>query len=255
MMGGPSVDDDFGVFEWEGWTFTTNDFSVFTGNTQLAAFTKSTGNHAAADSDAYYPLGNAAPLSTILETPNINITGLAADDLKLQFDSAWQTSGAQNAVITVDYGNGEVTVLDWRSDANDPNYHATDLNETVFVDLDNPAGATTAKVRFKYLDGSNNWFWAIDNIRIGTTAVSLTGDFNGDGKVDAADYVVWRNGDSPDDTQAGYELWRANFGRTASGASAVASSAAVPEPATAALALGGILAMLYRRRGRMRFAL
>jgi hypothetical protein len=252
LMGGNPVDDDFGVFEWEGWTFTTNDFSVFTGNTQLAAFTKSTGNHAAADSDAYFPLGSAAPLSTILETPNINIAGVAADDLKLQFDSAWQTSGAQNAVVTIDYGAGEVTVLDWRSDSSDPLFHATNLNETVFVDLDNPAGATTAKVRFKYLEGNNDWFWAIDNIRIGTTAVPLSGDFNGDGSVDAADYVVWRNGLGTTHTQEDYNVWRANFGRTAGSASSdISASTAVPEPATVVMVLAGMLSMLQRRRALM----
>ncbi|HEY3393537.1 MAG TPA: LamG-like jellyroll fold domain-containing protein [Lacipirellulaceae bacterium] len=62
--------------------------------------------------------------------------------------------------------------------------------------------------------------------------VSLEGDFNGDGKVDAADYVVWRKTDG---SQPGYVAWRANFGRTA-GASA-AASAAVPEPGMVGLIL------------------
>jgi hypothetical protein len=75
----------------------------------------------------------------------------------------------------------------------------------------------------------------------------LDGDYNGDGSVDAADYVVWRNGDSPDDTQAGYDLWRANFGNTA-GASAAASSAAVPEPGTLALVALALGAALLRFR-------
>ena len=68
----------------------------------------------------------------------------------------------------------------------------------------------------------------------------LTGDYNTNGTVDAADYVVWRNnlgsgtslpnddtpGVGPDD----YNRWRTNFGRTAgSGSGAIV---AVPEPAT-----------------------
>jgi len=41
--------------------------------------------------------------------------------------------------------------------------------------------------------------------------VSGAGDFNGDGTVDAADYVEWRkNGGNPDD----YNAWKANFGNT-----------------------------------------
>jgi hypothetical protein len=59
----------------------------------------------------------------------------------------------------------------------------------------------------------------------------LPGDFNGDGIVDAADYVVWRKTDG---MQAGYNNWRTNFGRTSGSGSGAAGSvhAAVPEPAT-----------------------
>ena len=38
----------------------------------------------------------------------------------------------------------------------------------------------------------------------------MPGDFNQDGEVDAADYVVWRRNGGP---QADYETWRANIGK------------------------------------------
>jgi len=64
-------------------------------------------------------------------------------------------------------------------------------------------------------------------------APPLAGDYNDDGVVDAADYVVWRRTDG---TQAGYDLWRANFGMTAPGAGGQSSdgnlNGAVPEPST-----------------------
>ena len=41
--------------------------------------------------------------------------------------------------------------------------------------------------------------------------LSLPGDFNHDGTVDAADYVVWRKTDG---TQAEYNTWRTHFGQT-----------------------------------------
>jgi hypothetical protein len=79
---------------------------------------------------------------------------------------------------------------------------------------------------------------------------SLDGDYNGDGRVDAADYVVWRAGGSPDDTQVGYNLWRTNFGR-GSGAGAVIS--AVPEPGSLVLLLVSIAAIrAVMRDGRRR---
>ena len=48
---------------------------------------------------------------------------------------------------------------------------------------------------------------------------ALAGDYNGDGAVDAADYVVWRKTGGG---QAGYDLWRTNFGRTVGAASRAA---------------------------------
>ncbi len=54
------------------------------------------------------------------------------------------------------------------------------------------------------------------------------GDFNGDGVVDAADYVTWRkSGGSPEE----YTEWRTNFGNTYSGSGGAAGNG-VPEPAT-----------------------
>ena len=64
---------------------------------------------------------------------------------------------------------------------------------------------------------------------------ALAGDLNGDGVVDAADYVVWRKNDG---SQAGYDLWCANFGRTAGGGAGASGgiSTSVPEPASILLA-------------------
>jgi T5SS/PEP-CTERM-associated repeat protein len=80
-----------------------------------------------------------------------------------------------------------------------------------------------------------------------------TGDYNGNGVVDAADYVVWRKNPGGLGGNAGYDTWRANFGRTGSGSGATSfSSAAVPEPAGIVLVLTVSLAAIYRRRGRAR---
>jgi uncharacterized protein YjbI with pentapeptide repeats len=86
---------------------------------------------------------------------------------------------------------------------------------------------------------------------------TFPGDFNTDGTVDAADYIVWRKGLGTTYTQTDYDAWRANFGRSAAGAAAVAdtfsaaSSANIPEPtslALAALAFAPALLSLGSRR-------
>jgi hypothetical protein len=65
----------------------------------------------------------------------------------------------------------------------------------------------------------------------------LPGDFNKDGTVDAADYVVWRKTNG---TPVDYNLWRSHFGQTASGGAAATiepSHTAVPEPRTVVVLL------------------
>lgn len=69
----------------------------------------------------------------------------------------------------------------------------------------------------------------------------LAGDFNGDGSVDAADYVVWREGRFTTYTAASYDIWKANFGATSSGASL---DVAIPEPATAVLVVASVLSLV-----------
>jgi T5SS/PEP-CTERM-associated repeat protein len=87
------------------------------------------------------------------------------------------------------------------------------------------------------------------NVLLQVLAAALPGDYNGDGAVDAADYVVWRKTDG---SQEGYDTWRANFGATAgSGAGgAYPANAAVPEPTCFALLfLAAITALLHQRCG------
>ncbi len=102
----------------------------------------------------------------------------------------------------------------------------------------------------------NNIVFNIDNIRLwnSTTPVGVPGDYNGNGAVDAADYVLWRNGGSrqnegttpgsntPDD----YTYWRSRFGATSGSGAAVAT--AVPEPNVSVLLLVSLTGLLWKHR-------
>jgi hypothetical protein len=93
--------------------------------------------------------------------------------------------------------------------------------------------------------------YQLELLAIATTIVSLEGDYNQNGVVDAADYILWRNskgqsgaslaadgnGDGIVD-DADYGRWRAHFGETRSGAgSALVSLVNVPQPSSAMLLL------------------
>jgi hypothetical protein len=78
----------------------------------------------------------------------------------------------------------------------------------------------------------------------GSTPPPLLGDYNTDGKVDAADYVAWRKTDG---SIGGYSTWRANFGRTSAAAGEI-NAAAVPEPAATLTLFLGWSAIFWIRR-------
>jgi hypothetical protein len=119
--------------------------------------------------------------------------------------------------------------------------------------------------RGQYNGTPADWFdGIIDEVRLSNTALSpsqflfapatstLAGDYNNNGKVDAADYVLWRTGGplanetvtpgmaTPED----YAVWKSNFGNSAAG---IGSSAAVPEPVTWILFLIAGAALVVRR--------
>jgi hypothetical protein len=65
---------------------------------------------------------------------------------------------------------------------------------------------------------------AIIGLRVASLPESSS-DFNGDGNIDAADYVAWRKGLAAGAyTQVDYITWRQNFGTTTTGAAADAQS-------------------------------
>jgi GH35 family endo-1,4-beta-xylanase len=123
-------------------------------------------------------------------------------------------------------------------------------------------------------DGTINFngFWGDYDLTINGQIVPLTltkgatqyslavapGDYNADGKVDAGDYIVWRqslanpanlraDGNANGTIDAGdYDVWRSNFG-TVYGTGA-GLPVAVPEPATLAMMLIGVAVSLIAHR-------
>lgn len=93
--------------------------------------------------------------------------------------------------------------------------------------------------------------YAEGNLVFTAVAPSLPGDYNDDGAIDAADYVVWRKLEGtenvlPNDPIGGtidtdqYNQWRGNFARTAPGGGAT-TFVAVPEPVGTPLAAVAML--------------
>lgn len=96
----------------------------------------------------------------------------------------------------------------------------------------------------------------IDNLLVTIPGIGEDADYNDDGAVDAADYVVWRKGIEPllnevetigTTDEPDYSAWRERFGNPPAGASGGSADGAVPEPTTALLA-GLVMALLSGHR-------
>ncbi|MBY0261356.1 MAG: hypothetical protein K2Q20_03385, partial [Phycisphaerales bacterium] len=158
-----------GASDWRGWVLVEPAYHACLQGSGSEQFTLGTGLIAVANGDRFADLPNGGPLDTSLSTPSFNISTRTQDNLLLSFNSSWLPDGSQTAEIFADYvtptGTQSVRVLSWSSQSDNADFKPDALNENVFVPLAIPAGTTSMSLRFKYV-GGNNWWWAIDNIRV-----------------------------------------------------------------------------------------
>jgi hypothetical protein len=77
------------------------------------------------------------------------------------------------------------------------------------------------------------------------------GDYNHDGAINAADYVVWRKGLGTDFIAEDYHIWRAYFGHTAASGNGANPKIAVPESATSIMSVVAMLLAFFPQRARV----
>lgn len=176
-IGDPAVD---GVTDWAGWAFADKEWWISAaGDQRRTEFTLGQGTVAVADPDEWddstHPDGyNVAedPYDTWLSTPPIDISGAEAGTVQLMFDSSWRpeydSSYRQTANITASFNGSEpIEILLWESDSASPNFKDDNsTNETITVDLENPPWATNVVLTFGLYDAGNDWWWAIDNLKV-----------------------------------------------------------------------------------------
>ena len=154
----------------------------------------------------------------------------------------------------------QVRYLGLRMDLNNssPNNTPSEYNYGwVGIKITNEADATGEVVGYGYETDPGVAILA------GAVAPGVPGDYNNNGKVDAADYVLWRNGgplanesETPGSVTAeDYTAWRASFGNPAPGAGLGTGTAAIPEPGSLLMSLVmglGLVAAYFSRRVRLR---
>lgn len=148
------------------------------------------------------------------------------------------------AGMTNDQDGGNLEPDDWRQFS---------LNATA------PAGTANVRVSMEALGLFNSFVNPqsafFDDFSLTQVVAGVAGDYNGNGVVDAGDYVLWRNGGPLQNevatigsvTPEDYNEWRSRFGNGSAGAGSNLL-AAVPEPACCSLLLMALAGSAAARR-------
>jgi hypothetical protein len=198
--------------------------------------------------------GDAKIVQTVPGTPGGQYTFSGWSKWELGYSGADPFSSTQT-FMTMEFLNssnaliGSPVTLDLRTvQINDNTWRQFSVPTTTA-----PAGTAFVRVSAGATgmanSGINPQSAMFDDFSLTVTGVGLTGDYNGDGKVDAGDYVVWRkNPGAFGGDPGGYNAWRANFGAMAGSGSGNLLASAVPEPAACVLLAIGLMAGIVTRR-------
>ena len=167
--------EDDGVTEWAGWSYADRDWWIAAaGDQRRSEFNLAQGTVMVADPDEWDDAPHADSeengwYNTFATTPAISLDGIPEGTAFLQFASSWRdefdSNYHQTANIQMSVDGGEfVEILKWESDPASPNFKDDVPNETVLLDLNNPAGAKEIVFKFGLFDAGNDWWWAIDNL-------------------------------------------------------------------------------------------
>ncbi|MFJ7587996.1 alkaline phosphatase family protein [Streptomyces sp. NPDC097617] len=146
-----------GVTEWAGWAFATDEFWSQSQRDQWRELNvRSRDVFAVADSDEWDDKSHTGTFDSTLITPKWAVTG--GSTWNLTFQTHYRQEAGQTAQVLVSYNGGAPTVV--------KSYTADAVAKSESLALQVPAGATDVQVRFRY-SGDNNWYWTVDNVRLG----------------------------------------------------------------------------------------
>lgn len=162
-----------GVTEWQGWSFTTLRFwSTVAGDQERSAFKRAKGVIAVADPDEWddknTPSSTGAFDSVLVSPP---ITVGAGQTTYLLFDSHYRQEGPQTAQVRVSFnGEKDRVLLHYDGKTGSDNNGQDVQNERIALTIPAPPTTSTMIVKWHLFNARNNWYWAIDNVRVTDTA-------------------------------------------------------------------------------------
>ncbi|MBM7588039.1 3',5'-cyclic AMP phosphodiesterase CpdA [Bacillus pakistanensis] len=168
-----STDMPIGTTEWQGWSFTTKEFWTSADGQNRGDFSLGEGVIAVADPDEWDDKNSPASkgfFDSTLTSPAISIEGKS--EMFIGFASHYKQEGIQKAEVTATFNTGdEKRVLLYSNDNSSDNSGQHTLNKYETRAIQVPKGATTMQLHWRMFDAKNNWYWAIDDIRLDDQAI------------------------------------------------------------------------------------
>ena len=167
--GMPAVE---GVREWQGWSFTTFDFWTQAATQDRENFSLAQGVFAVADPDEWDDRNSPSDSGTfnsVLRSPPIDIP--AGVKTYLRFYSHYRQENQQKAEVRISFNGGpEKVLLHYGSKTDDDNGGGDVQNREVVLEVPAPEEDSKLVISWALFDAGNNWFWAIDDIRLNEDA-------------------------------------------------------------------------------------
>ncbi len=148
---------------------------------------------------------------------------------------SWNTTGLGSSLYaTMNEGTEDELTLRREANTNIGTFNQSDLP----VHFGMGAATEVDRLLIRWPDGTEQVIYNVDANQYLTVSYNPTtpGDFNNDGSVDTADYILWRKGYGTLYNDAAYADWSANFGWTST-TEGSGSNANVPEPGVVAMLL------------------
>ncbi|MFE4455348.1 alkaline phosphatase family protein [Streptomyces sp. NPDC056796] len=145
-----------GVTEWRGWAFTTDEFWTASERGQGRENNVRARNvFAVADGDEWADRSHSGTFDSTLVTPAWPVTG--GSTAVLRYTTYYRQEAPQKGEVLVSYDGGNPVPV--------KTYTADTASRNEAITLQVPAGARTARVRYRYT-GGNNWFWTVDAVSL-----------------------------------------------------------------------------------------
>ncbi|MEU0033222.1 alkaline phosphatase family protein [Streptomyces sp. NPDC006333] len=145
-----------GVTEWRGWSFTTDEFwTAAQVDQERESNVRARDVFAVADGDEWNDKSVSGTFDSTLISPAHPVTG--GRTATLTYTTYYRQEAPQKGEVLVSYDDAAPVPV--------KTYTADVPSRTETLTLQVPAGARTARVRFRYT-GGNNWYWVIDGVRI-----------------------------------------------------------------------------------------